>query len=209
TLFFSVVCIVLSLSACGTSVKKDSQDIDLYHTGLDMISIMEEMIQSEEYADIIGANDVEELLAAVDTNDYDSPIAVYSISMPEITDLLKIAADEDGEQWNRLSDNLKKQIEDRLSFSTIVNMINDQQGGAKIISFSSIYTAFDKNKNIKVDDTTVYLYVFAEGTPIAITFSESGGVNGQFVFLEDIDTLSKARTAFEKYQCTVTKVDVD
>ena len=208
TLLFSLIYLALILSGCGTSEKKESQDIDLYHAGLDIISTMEEMIQSEEYSDIIGTNDVEELLKTVDTNDYDSPIAVYSISMPEITDLLRITDDYDADQWNRLSDNLKEQIERKLSFSTIVSMINAQQGAQKI-AFSSVYIAFDEDENIKVDDTTIYLYVFEKGIPIAITFSESGSINGQFVFLEDIDTLSNARATFEKYKCSVIKIDVN
>lgn len=205
-LLFVLICLVLNISACEKSVRKDSQDVDLYHAGLDMISIMEEMIQSEEYADIIGADGVEELLELVDTNDYDYPTAVYSISMPEIHDLIKILDFSVADQWNGLSDNLKGQIEKKITFSTIVSMINAQQGSQRI-AFSSVYTATDKNENIKVDDTIIYLYVFKEGTPIAITFSKSGSVVGQFVFLEDIDTLSNARAAFEKYKCIVTKID--
>lgn len=207
-LLFSLIYLMLTLSGCGTFVKKDSQNIDLYHAGLDMISTMEEMIQSEEYADIMGFIGEDELLEMVDTNDYDSPIAVYCISMPEITDLLKIADDFVTDQWNRLSDNLKEQIEKRLSFSTIVSMINTHKG-SKILAFSSCYIAFGENENIKVDDTKIYLYVFEEGIPIAITFSESGSIIAQFVFLEDIDTLSNARDAFEEYGCSVIKIDID
>lgn len=206
-LFFSLICLILSLSACGLFAKKDSKDTVLYHAGLDLICVMEEMIQSEEYAEILGVNGVEELLEIVDRNDYDYPIAVYSISMPKTVDFLKITANYSEDQWNSLSDILKRQIENRVSFSAIVSMINGQQG-AKKLAVGSLYTAFDKYEKIKVDDTTVYLYVFEEGIPIAITFTESGGVNGQFVFLEDIATLSNVRAVFEDYGCSVAKVDV-
>ena len=207
-LIFLSLCFLLQFTACGEIVKNEVSSKELYTIGTDLISVMNEMIQSEDYADIIGANDVEALIETVDTNDYASPVAVYCVSLPDITELFEITGNDDMNQWNNLSGNLQRQIENRVSFSTIVNIINSQQGSQKI-TFSSLYTAFDKNENIKVDETTIYLYVFEEGTPIVITFSEDGGVSGQFVFLEDIDTLSNVRTALEEYKCTVTEVDID
>ena len=208
SLFFAAVFVLLSFSACGTFEKK-SQAKNLYYVGLDTISIMEEMIQSEEYCEIMGSGaQFFETAILADTNDYDSPIAVYSISMPDVNDLLEIASDHGADQWNSLSDNLKRQLQNRISFSTIISVINGQQG-AQRLAFSSVYTAFDRREDIKVDDTTIYLYVFEEGIPIAVTFSEYGAVTGQFVFLEDIDTLKKARDVFEEYNCSVTKVDFD
>ena len=51
--------------------KKSSTNEDLYAIGLNLISTMNEMIQSEEYADIMGVELSEEFLQKVDTNDYD------------------------------------------------------------------------------------------------------------------------------------------
>jgi hypothetical protein len=72
-----------------------------------------------------------------------------------------------------------------------------------------MYTAYDENKSINIKRTTVFLYIFEEGTPIAVTFSKSGGVNGQFVFLDGIESLSDVRTVFEPLDCSVKRVDID
>ena len=209
--FISLILILLfslQLTACNTSANNQSDESNLYNAGKDLILVMDEMINSKDYAYLIGvSNNILSLTDTIKANDYGSPIAVYSITLPDSTDFLKIAGGFDMSNWNNLSDNLKEQAENKFSFSTIINLINSQQGTDRI-TFSSIYTAFDKNDSINLKSTINYLYVFEKGTPIAITFSESGGVSGQFVFLENIDTLENAKSAFEKYNCSVSSVEI-
>ncbi len=183
-------------------------DTELYKMGLDLISIMNEMIQSKEYADILNANGLESVVETVDTNDYDSPIAVYNVSLPETTQLLKLISNYNTDSWDNLSENLKNQIKNKTSFSTVTANINAQKG-AENVAFSSMYTAFVKSEVLNIKESTVFLYVFEEGVPIAITFSEYGNIQGQFVFLENIDTLSDARSVLEKYNCSVSEIDID
>jgi hypothetical protein len=144
----------------------------------------------------------------VDTNDYDSPVAVYRITLPKSDKFVKITGSFDEDRWNSLSPNLQKQIEHRFTFSAIANIINSAYGSTNL-AFSSLYTAYEENKSINIKRTTVFLYIFEEGTPIAVTFSKSGGVNGQFVFLDGIESLSDVRTVFEPLDCSVKKVDID
>ena len=209
--FISLILILLfslQLTACNTAKSNQSNDSNLYNAGQDLILVMDEMINNKNYAQLTGATDsLVPIADTINTNDYDSPVAVYCITMPDVTDFFKMASDFDMSNWNNLSDNLKEQVENKISFSSIITMINSQKG-ANTVAFSTTYTAIDKNENLSLDDTINYLYVFEKGTPIAITFSETGIVSGQFVFLENIDTLTNAKSVFEKYNCSVNNVDI-
>lgn len=207
-LFSLALLFLFSVSACATSEDKESTERELYKIGLDLISVMDEMVGSAEYADIMATGSVNQLAASVDTNDYDSPVAVYRITLPKSDKFVKLAGNFDEDRWNSLSKNLQKQIENRFTFSAIANIINSSFGSTNL-AFSSMYTAYEENKGINIKRTTVFLYIFEEGTPIAVTFSKSGGVNGQFVFLDGIESLSDARTVFEPLDCSVKRVDID
>ena len=204
-LFFLLFALVFQFTACGGAAKKQTGEQALYEIGLDLISVMDEMLRSEEYAQIIGASGWESLAETVNTNDYDTPSAVYSISLPDLTDLLRAVGVYDSELWEDLSGRLKEQIENKVSFSTIVSLINSRQG-VQETAFSSVYTAIRHDKEIKVGKAVTYLYVFEEGTPIAVTFSKTGGVTGQFVFMEETGSLSEMRSVFEGLHCHVEKV---
>lgn len=191
-----------------TDRKKLTNDRQLYSMGLDVISVMDEMMQSDSYGEIMGASGVQDTLEMVDTNDYDSPLAVYSITMPDTEELLKLAINNDMDLWQDLSEKLKEQVENRVSFSVLVSLLNGRSG-SKNIAFSSLYMAFVKNEKLKLKETKIFLYVFEEGTPIVVTFSESGTIQGQFLFLENVKTLSDVREVFEAFDCSVSRVDID
>jgi len=206
--FIMSLVLLLSLSACGTAEKKESTEKELYAYGLEVASVMEEMIQSEEYMSMFFVNNknMDALLEGIDTKDYDSPIAVYRISQPDAKQFAQLTGMSD-EFWNALSDNLKEQVMNRVSVSSIFTMINAQYGDIKL-AFSASCVAIKKNEKIAVNEATTYLYVFEKGIPIAVTFSETGVMNGQFVFLEDVYKLSDIQEVFKEFKSTVTKVDI-
>lgn len=187
---------------------KHSKDDELYESGLELISVMNEMIQSDEYAKIFfsSTNSVESILETVNTNDYDSPTAVYRINLPRNTESLLNLSGDSKEMWNDLSNDLKKQLKNRFSFSSIPTMINGAKGSS-FVAFTSAYTAADIKEKINLDKNTTFLYVFEKGTPIAVTFTKYGGIQGQFVFLDNADSLSAIKNTFKNYQCTVDNVD--
>ena len=207
-LFSLALLFLFSVSACATPEYKESTERELYKIGLELISVMDEMLGSKEYAEIMASGSVDQVVDSVDTNDYDSPVAVYRITLPKSDKFVKITGSFDEDRWNSLSPNLQKQIEHRFTFSAIANIINSAYGSTNL-AFSSLYTAYEENKSINIKRTTVFLYIFEEGTPIAVTFSKSGGVNGQFVFLDGIESLSDVRTVFEPLDCSVKRVDID
>lgn len=199
---FIILSFLMILNFAGCS---DSQNKELYRVGLDLISVMDEMIGSEEYSEMIGGKSFKSLVQTVDTGDYNLPIGVYRIDLPEAQELLKLLKVSDLEDWNRLSENLKKQIENKVSFSAIISILNAKKG-SEYVAFSSVYTAMDKNTKFKIEKPVVLLYVFEKGEPIAVTFSETGSVSGQFLFLDEIKSDSEIKEFFKEYKCSVSKI---
>ena len=74
---------VLSLSACSS--KKDSAETkSLYTQGLEIVQLMAEMTQTEEYVDIhTGSSEIKTVIQNISTGDYTAPKAVYLLSVTE------------------------------------------------------------------------------------------------------------------------------
>ena len=191
-----------------SSITKTSSKNDLYSMGLEITKIMNEMVQSEEFASIMGVSDFSDVIKIVDTNDYDSPIAIYSIEMPKIKDLFALFNVSEMDVWSSLSNNLQKQLENRINFGSIISIINSQHGSSEL-AFSSSYIASDYFDTLNVDKQIIYLYVFEKGTPIVVTFSKKGYVSGQFLFSSNMNSLSDVRSVFEPYQCAVDSVNIE
>lgn len=194
------------LTGCYGNHKK-ATDQELYYVGLDLIQTIEEMIKSEEYTSLlISGHNFSSLLEKARTNDYDSPVAVYSVTPPDIEELLAFLC-EDMKLWYRLSDNLQQQIKSRISFDMIIDIINADQGAEPIV-FSSTYSASKIVEELSIDENKAFIYVFEESIPIAVSFSKYGGVVGRFVFLENVDSLSAIREVFEEYNYSVEKMEI-
>lgn len=199
------VCLLLSLTAC----QKHTSDKELMSIGLDLIATMNEMVHSDDYLALLGTSETQKMADAAKTEDGAKPAAVYRITMPSAEKLLESALyidTEENDAWNRLSDNLKEQIKEKTGVSFLISHLNSYYGGLTQVAASSIYLATDYNDDIVVEEAVIFLYAFENGTPIAVTFTEYGQINGQFVFLEDATSLEAVQKVFEEYHCTVEQV---
>lgn len=166
---------MLSLTACGGTVKEKS----LYTHGMELISIMEEMTQSDAYLALYTASpEIAEIISAAGQGDYSSPKAVYEIT--PTADLLGAGADSLGS----LSAPLKSYITSRTN-SILASQIN-AAGGAQILAASNICTAGKTFVNTGFSGSTIYLYTFARGAPAIVTFTAgenySVSASGCFLF---------------------------
>ena len=159
---------------------------DYYHIGLEVTSVMSEMADSETYLSLLGTlsawRDVRE---AVNTGDYDKPIAVYAVTLDNPESFLRdmIAQDQDSNnQWNSLSESLQEQFLNRVSISTVCSNIVNGQAGIASISFAISTQAYIKSSNLTEEKTISYLYLFEKGTPILVTFGYHAA-SGTFVFI--------------------------
>lgn len=205
-----LLAVMLLFTACGTENSGYSSDKELYEFGHKIVLLMEEMIESDEYAQLMSANVdyVVEVREMVGTVDYSSPKAVYRIVVPKIERLTDLLLGSDKTLWNNLSDNLKKQVENKVTASVISSIIVATEKGYEYVAFSSMYTASDMNESIKLEEPTVFMYVFEDDVSILVSFTRYGGANGRFAFYEGVDTLEGAKAIFEKYECSVSKVDI-
>lgn len=167
-LSFTILLLVLALSLSSCAGKSMS----LEECGNDVVSLMDDMLQSEEYAKSLAiANEHNEIVEKLRSGDYSSAAAIYELSIPEES-LLHSDIDLDD-----FSGDLKEQMRFSL-YSSFVTQLNAKEGGSSRVVASSIFSASKSFVSKGLDDIAVYLYVFENGYPIVVVFTpgESGAI---------------------------------
>ncbi|MDE6169071.1 MAG: hypothetical protein K2G28_11520 [Acetatifactor sp.] len=185
----AVMILLFALGGCAGTDGQESRGKSLRDHGMDVISVMEEMVKSSDYADLMGnsADAVEEIRADLAAGDYASPLAVYEVSCPDIQDVLALTGGSgimDG-----FSEGLRNHLNNRAA-STLINLLNTRSGYASLAA-ASVYTAGKTFVCEKPQGNTLYLYTFENGYPITVTFTagedNSMTATGTFLILEDFD----------------------
>ena len=205
---FSIVILacllILTMTACGQSRNSDNEET-LFDFGIEVTKTMQEMVYSDEYISLYTTVEFEDEIVKFQATDYDSPIAVYSVEIPNAKDVLSKLGSENIDDYDKLSDNLREQLEHRVSFSSIISSIN-AQSGTNTMALCSLLTATKYDKDLELDKSIAYLYVFENGVPIAVTFTKSGYANGQFLLLSDSKSYENISEIFNRYSCKVDKI---
>lgn len=196
--------LALAMTACGKSHNSHNEEA-LFDLGIEVAKTMQEMVYSDEYISLYTVTEFEDEIVNFQATDYDSPIAVYSVEIPNVKDILSKLGPENIDDYDKLSDNLKEQLDHRVSFNSIVSSINAQRG-TNIMALSSLLTATKYDKDLELDKSIAYLYVFEEGVPIVVTFTKSGYANGQFLLLNDSNSYEDISEIFNRYSCKVDKI---
>lgn len=169
---------VLGLSACGNS-KSNPETKSLYAQGLEVVQLMNEMIQSEEYINAIATDSLKPTIQELADGNYSKPKAVYSIyaSDKEIAELIEF------KEFDNISDNLKSFVSSKLC-NALISQINSI-GGVDDIAVASICSAGKTFVNEKADGNIIYLYTYDNAVPIAVTFikGDDNSVSANGVFL--------------------------
>lgn len=173
------VALILILSACGN---KDStaEAKSLYARGLEVVQLMSEMTQTEEYVDIhTGSSEIKELVQSIGSGDYSAPKAVYSIF---ITDENLAAMAELGNLENA-SENLRTFLAQRV-LGSLMTQVNGLSGVEKLAA-SSVCTAGMTFVDENADKNLIYLYTYEDALPVAVTFvlGEDHTVSASGVFV--------------------------
>ena len=199
-----VFLLVLAMTACGKSHNSHYEEV-LFDLGIEVTKTMQEMVYSDEYISLYTAIEFEDEIVKFQAMDYDSPIAVYSVEIPNAKDILSKLGIENIEEYDKLSDNLKEQLDHKVSFSSIISSIN-AQSGTNTMALCSLLTATKDDKDVELDKSIAYLYVFEKGIPIAVTFTKSGYANGQFLLLNDSNSYEDISEIFNTFSCEVDKI---
>ncbi|MDE6568652.1 MAG: hypothetical protein K2K70_13105 [Lachnospiraceae bacterium] len=201
-----VLVLVLSLSACKNN-KSSAETKSLYTQGLEVIQLMFEMTQSEEYIDLCGGtNEIKAIVQNISTGDYTTPKAVYAISISD-ENLATMA------ELNNL-DNPSKELKAFLLKRILGSLITRINGmdGADNIAASSICTAGKTFVYEKANEDLIYLYTYDNATPVAVTFSvgedHAISANGIFVINDKFSdgSADEIKSSFRDIAVEVTEV---
>lgn len=160
-----------------------SDNKSLYAHGMDIIALMEEMVQSDYYLDVMsGSDEIETMATDIAKGAYTSAKTVYEVTVPSFDKLLALL-DEDFGGFSELSPGLQEHLNNR-SASSFLTRINANEGVGALAT-SSVFTAGKVFVNGTLTENTMYLYTFESGYPIAICFSKGvdGAVSASGTFL--------------------------
>ena len=197
---------LVGLVGCSAPSENNTSDKELYDIGMELVKIQEEMIGSDAYKSIMGVHVSDETMEKMAEGVYDSPSAVYSITLADPDALLNLLTDTDQKYWQDLPEVLKEQLKLRVSFATIFTSISSKQGTDAIV-IASQYMASKRIETLSLNGEKVFLYVFETGTPVAVSY-KNGGASSYFLFLEEAGTLEDIQKVFEPYQCNVEKLNI-
>ena len=187
----AVLQILICFAGCSSG-----ENAGLYQKGLEVSKIMEEMVDSESYANIMGApNMLEEKRSQAAQVELSEPVCTYELILPDKDELVVKSGMADISDWAKLSRPLKEQIGNRVSFQTFASIINASMG-SETLAFCSLYTAIIKDESIKCSSPVTYLYVFDIDTAVAVTFGD-GSATGCFLFAKDMYSTKGLDELFE------------
>lgn len=167
------------LCSCGS---QGGRGKSLREHGLDVVSLMEEMVKNDDYGKLfLSSDDLEAIRKKIAGGDYTSPENVYEISIPSFQEVFSYLGEADA--IASLPDSLKKYLDSKSS-STLLNQLNAQEGVAPL-AVASVYAAGKTFAAGKQKEDTVYLYTFRDGYPIAVSFTsgEDGTMTASGLFL--------------------------
>ena len=199
---------VFLLAACSNNARESSDNKTIYEHGIELISLMEEMAESETYFALYsGSPELQEIVSVVGSGDYAEPKAVYKIKIAD--DMLSGMAEV--ESAGGLSDTLKEYVVSRAQ-AAVVSQIN-AAGGANMLAAASICTAGKTFVSDELTENAIYLYTYENAVPAIVTFTtgENGAVSasGSFIFYEDFktDTAGDIEQFFAEIGAEVEEID--
>ena len=198
----AVVLLTLLFSFCGCGEKKSLAD-----HGMDVVELIEEAINSEEYVMIYSASEqITRVIEEVAKGDFSELEAVYSIRIDE-DDLLEMA----DVNLDDMPEALQKVMKSKM-VGSVANMINARSGSEKLATSSII--SMGKTFAYKEEvENQIYLYIFEDAMPIMVSFvaGEEGTVSagGTVIFADDFecDSADDVEDLLRGYDVDVEEVD--
>ena len=197
--------ITITLTACGTS--KDSAS--LYDQGLKVVKVMDEMAKSDSYVkNFTGNDEILNIVKDIAAGDYSEPKEVYEVTLPEnIHQLLLGNTDAEITMSEELDSIMKKKM-----MASVVTQIN-AYGGSMNLAASTVCTAGNSFISKELENDLIYIYVYENAAPVAITFLREGNdiisANGSFLIGEELKELNAESIAmlFEEMNATIRNIE--
>ena len=201
---FSVI-LILSLTACGSK----KEQISLYERGLEVVDLMDEMADSQSYVQMFTGNaKISDVIQNNTNGDYSKPHTVYEVVLRK-DNYQGLIGNEDIQ--TTMSDELERIMKKKVNASLITQI--NAYGGSENLAASTICTAGISFVNKEEKDDVIYIYVYENTAPVAITFLQEGNdivsANGTFMFGEELINLTEETILqlFEGTYVTIQKVE--
>ena len=198
--------LVLSFSACGNT-EGNAETRSLYAQGLEVVQLMSEMTQTEEYTELhTGSGEIKEIVEQLGTAEYSVPKAVYVISVAEET-LAGMAGFSD---MAGASEELKDFLMQR-TLSALMTQVTAMDG-VENLAAASVCTVGKTFINENAADNIIYLYTYDNAVPVAVTFivgeDQTVSANGVFVLYDGFSCASadEIKSFFGDISVEVTEV---
>ena len=180
--FVLVLVIILGLAACG-AVKEVQESKSLYAHGLEVVSMLSEMTRSESFIGIYTANsEIKDIILALGEHPYDTPAAVYAITIPE--DVLMGMAELSN--LGDASEELKSYLTQRV-MASLMSQIN-AMSGVENLAASSVCTVGKTFVSESATENVIYIYAYEDTAPVAVTFTlgedHTVSASGTFIFYD-------------------------
>lgn len=178
--FVLTIVIVMSLCGCGNKSAIKVSEKSLYEHGLDVVSLMVEAARSESYLQVYtGSDELLEIVKTIGEGEFTVPKVVYAVKLPvkmlwELTDYIKMGD---------LSEELTNALNGKM-LGALVTRIN-ALSGANYLAATSVCTMGKTFVKSDLTEDVIYIYVYEDATPVAITFTvgEGGAVSASGTFI--------------------------
>ena len=194
-IFVLVMLMAVMLSACGNSKSTtETSNSSAYQKGLEIVAILDEMVKSDSYLQLYTASpEIQEISKNIATGDYTEPLTVYQLSFSDgsLGTLAEALGGNAGMEG--MSEELARTVEQKM-VGAVVSQVN-AMGGATNLAAMSICTAGKTFVNEELSEDVIYLYVYENAAPAAVTFvrGDDGTVSatGTFLLSEELNTESE------------------
>ena len=197
---------IFGMTACGTK----KEQVFLYEQGLEVVTLMDEMADSQSYVQIFTGNtQISELIQSNTNGDYSKPQAVYEVVLQK-DNYQGLLGNEETQAI--MSDELKGIISKKVNASVITQL--NAYGGSENLAASTICTTGVSFVNSEVKEDVIYIYVYENTAPVAVIFLQEGNdivsANGTFLFGEELTNLTEESISqlFEGLYVTVQEVEM-
>lgn len=200
-----ILCIALCLFLISALPACGEKKISLVDRGMEVVALMNEIASSESVRNTLSSeSEVQYFLSEIQAGDYAEYRTVYEIGLPQDMNELILTA---GYPESDLDNPTLYEIYEDTVPTYIWNRVNLQSNGiflpSSVLVASSVCTAkrLFTDSDLKMD--TIFLYVFENGMPIAVTFTagKDGAVlaQGQWILNSAFptDTPENIRTYLE------------
>ena len=209
----ALACILLICIAAASGICFAEEVPDYYSIGLDVTATLNEMLQDQDYLELFYTSDSVLSLAQTELNtgDYDSPTAVYRLTLKEPQEwILQILPESDLEKLNAMSPALQEQLWNRMrGTGYMANIINSKKG-TEILALTSVIQVLLNKPELETEEAEYFLFVFEKGLPVLVTYGHHQA-SGIILALEQTETKSADTllAALQPYVYEVTPCNPD